>query len=199
MLNRPTEKELFLTNATRPLTPQYYLASPYTSPGQQAREDHVEASRQAGVALRRQGYLIYCPLLAGSHELDSGWYHYDLGHLRDCRGGLIILTLPGWEKSFGIQLELAAAIALERPVKLLDPEGVIDPKLLERIKLRNLPPEAVTVLADGTASVRSDSGEPVSTKWIASLFLAGRDLQEVAQSFGVGLSAVEDALRYELW
>ena len=194
----PSEKELFLSNAQRPLPQQHYLASPYTTHCPETQADYVEASRQAGKKLRKQGYVVYCPLLAGSHPIPSGWYHYDLGHLRDCRGGMMVLTLPGWQKSHGIQLEMAAALVLERPIKMLEPEGFVDAALLARIKSRHPVPSRVTLREDGVATVTAANGGNVTTQALRAAFVAGTSPQQLAAENQLPPESVYDALRYEL-
>ena len=197
-MKTPAEKDMFLTNATRTLPQQHYLASPYTAKCSSARADYAEAARQAGENLRQKGYVIYCPLLAGSHELPYGWYHYDLGHLRDCKAGLLILTIPGWEKSYGIQLEIAAALALERPIKMLDPEGLVDPELMNRIRTRSNTPHDVEVSEDGVAFVTSKDHQPVSTKLVSTTFAKGKSITAVAHELNIETGVVSNAIRYEL-
>ena len=193
-----SEKDLFLTNATKPLPEQHYLASPYTSSTALAQRQYTEASQQAGEALRRQGYVVYCPLLAGSHELPSGWYHYDLAHIRDSRGGLLILTLPGWEKSHGIQLEMAAALALGYPIQLISPRGLVDPELLASIRERHAAPKTIAIDEHGVSTVADRNGDPVSTRSVASNFAAGKDIGNTADQLNLTPETVCDALRYHL-
>ena len=194
----PSEKELFLTNATRKLPQQHYLASPYTTNSPSASADYAEAARQAGENLRKKGYTVYCPLLAGSHPIPYGWYHYDLGHLRDCKAGLLILTLPRWEKSYGIQMEVAATIALERPVTMLSPEGLVDPELINQIRTRFKTPDNVEVYDDGAAFVLSKDQLPVTTKVVSNTFAAGKNISEVAEELNMEQQSVCNAIRYEL-
>ena len=194
----PTEKEMFLANAQRPLPQQHYLASPYAAKSAEASADYAEAARQAGVVLRQQGYIVYCPLLAGSQQLPSGWYHYDLGHLRDCRGGMFVLTLPGWQKSHGIQLEIAAALVLERPIKMLDPKDFVDAELLSRINSRHHLPQRVTIKEDGVATIMSTDGETMTTQAVREAFVAGQSPLSLASRNKLELDSVFDALRYEM-
>ena len=194
----PSEPEIFLTNAQHPLPQQHYLASPYTAKTPEASADYAEAARQASVVLRQQGYIVYCPLLAGNHPLPTGWYHYDLGHLRDCKAGLLVLTLPGWQKSHGIQLEMAAALSLERPITMLQPEGLVDHALLSKIGSQNTVPPQVTIAQDGVATVASKAGHAVSTQKIKDAFAAGASPQQLARDNSTELECIHDAIRYEL-
>ena len=182
-----SERARFLTSATTPLSPQFYLASPYTAPTAEAEEDYREASRQAGVTLRRNGYVVYCPLLADG-DTANGWYHYDLAHLRDCRGGLLALKLPGWEHSFGMQIEIAATLALERPVKLLEPSQFVDRNLLERIEKR------MTL----TGAVRHDDGSVVPHSAITARFQSGHSIESICDDLKIASQEVETALRNAL-
>ena len=193
-----SEKDLFLANATKPLPEQHYLASPYTSSTALAQRQYTEASRQAGEALRRQGYVVYCPLLSGSHELSSGWYHYDLAHVRDSRGGLLILTLPGWEKSHGIQLEMAAALALGYSIQLISPTGLVDPELLASIRNGHAVPKTITIDEQGVSTVVDCNDDLVYTRAVASNFAAGNDIEDTADQLNLPPETVCDALRYHL-
>ena len=194
----PSEKELFLANATRKLPQQHYLASPYTTNSPSTSADYAEAARQAGENLRKKGYTVYCPLLAGSHPIPYGWYHYDLGHLRDCKAGLLILTLPRWEKSYGIQMEIAAAIALERPVTMLSPEGLVDPELINRIRTCLKTPEHIEVSEYGVAFVMSKDQLPITTEAVSKTFAAGKSITEVADELNMEQQSVCNAIRYQL-
>ena len=193
-----SERDLFITNATKPLPNQHYLASPYTSHTEEAQKQYTEASRQAGVTLRQRGYAVYCPLLAGSHALHSGWYHYDLAHVRDCRAGILILTLPGWEKSHGIQLEIAAALALGYPVQLMDPTNLVDPELLKEIHSNHPLPPDITVDDDGMSTTMNHDGDPIETKMITTHFAAGNSIDDTAKEMNISPETVCNALRYHL-
>ena len=165
----PSERELFLSHATRALPQQHYLASPFSAESAELRADYVEASRQAGEKLRRDGYVVYCPLLVGDGKTPRyGWYHYDLAHLRDCKGGLFVLPLPGWEESFGVALEIAAMLALERPVTMLDVTASVDPELVARIQRRR--------------RERQPAAEPHR---IVTDFLSGMSVDKICANTGV--------------
>lgn len=51
---------------------------------------------------------------------DEWWYDYDLGWLSHCVE-LVVLTLPGWQESKGVLLEIEAAESWSIPISYFDP------------------------------------------------------------------------------
>ena len=94
-----------------------YLASPYTAP---TDEDWKEKYRYkqacyAAASLMQQGHTVFSPI-AHSHGVarfvpdhsHDFWMSQDLPFL-DFAAKMIVLTLPGWEKSRGIKQEIEHA------------------------------------------------------------------------------------------
>ena len=53
------------------------------------------------------------------HKNDQPWYEYDVGWLPHC-DELVILMLPGWNKSEGVRIEIKAAGALGIAVRRIE-------------------------------------------------------------------------------
>jgi len=49
------------------------------------------------------------------------WEAVDRRHLEVC-DEVVVLTLPGWQESQGVQAELRIAAALGKPIRYLDPD-----------------------------------------------------------------------------
>ncbi len=103
-----------------------YLASPYSGPAE------VQAERLAAVQERTRqliaaGVVVFSPIaysasLADRAEPPQGWYEFDLAFLSRC-DRLEVLALPGWEESYGVNLELCRAQELKLPASFAYPEG----------------------------------------------------------------------------
>jgi hypothetical protein len=112
-----------------------YVASPYSDPDPAVREARYEAACRATADLIRRGTPVFSPIVYGHplcrYDLPTDWTFWqrlDLQYLAMC-DEVIVLKLPGWEQSKGVQAEIAAARALGRPVSFLDPiEVSADPQ-----------------------------------------------------------------------
>jgi hypothetical protein len=102
-----------------------YLASPYTDIDPTVRQQRFEAACRAAAELMRAGKTIFAPI-AYSHVLCSYelpinwnfWQRHDREYLEVCEG-VVVLMLPGWEESVGVQAEIAIARELGKPVTYL--------------------------------------------------------------------------------
>ena len=102
-----------------------YLCSPYSHSDPAVREQRFEAACRATAELIRQGKSIFAPI-PYSHVLCSYglpldwqfWQRIDLAFLAIC-DEVIVLKLRGWQRSVGVQAEIAAARALGKPVTFL--------------------------------------------------------------------------------
>ena len=102
-----------------------YICSPYTSSDPAVRQARFEAACRITAELIRQGKPTFSPI-AYSHPLCryglplhwAFWQKHDLRFLEMC-SEVIVLKLPQWEKSIGVQAEIAAARALGKPVTFL--------------------------------------------------------------------------------
>ena len=112
-----------------------YLASPYTplgvtDPLQRAiiREDRFSAVCNAAAKLMQAGKVTFCPI-AHSHPIEKHfvspeggefWKKQDEPYLNFCTE-LVVLMLPGWEESTGVQHEIAEAKLRKIPISYMEP------------------------------------------------------------------------------
>lgn len=106
----------------------FYLAIPYT--GREALSYKV-SSRVAG-KLMEGGVLVFSPITHSHaiveesnldpHDCDL-WLDLDLRILRHC-DRLVVVTLPGWEQSQGVQIEMDEAQRRGIPISFVPPDMV---------------------------------------------------------------------------
>ena len=99
-----------------------YLATPLTHSDPAIYAARLEVARAYTVRRISEGAVVFCPVsysapLAAAPP--ASWYHFDLHFLRAC-GDLEILTLPEWESSFGVQLEMVVAQLWGMPIRYVD-------------------------------------------------------------------------------
>lgn len=101
-----------------------YLASPYSHPDAEMREDRFRRVCVATAALMREGVHVYSPI-AASHPLATiaelptdfaFWQSYDEAMISRC-SEVWVLTLPGWSESVGVREEIAIARRHGIPVR----------------------------------------------------------------------------------
>jgi hypothetical protein len=100
-----------------------YLASPYSHPDGSVREARFRAACEKAAALLRAGTLVYSPIVH-SHPLaalglpgDWAFWAAHNQHMLGLCSALVVLQLPGWEQSRGIDAEVEMAQALRLPVR----------------------------------------------------------------------------------
>jgi len=95
-----------------------YLASPYTPMNGESPEERVEIVTKVAAKLMAKGYIVFSPIVH-SHPIADHlpeslrfdhqfWMNQDLPILERC-DQLIVLRLPGWDKSKGIAHEMVFA------------------------------------------------------------------------------------------
>ena len=107
----------------------WYLACPYSSPHYMVRRARFDAANQVAANLIAEGRMVYSPISMGHPIAEAGaghtwedWKALDLAILESPRcEGVIVLTIVGWDRSAGVEAEIAAAKALGKPVLYLDP------------------------------------------------------------------------------
>ena len=115
----------------------WYLASPYSKfPGglaQAHRQVCIEVGRlvQAGVAVfsaiaHSHKVAEYCKINPRAHEI---WIPLDQALMASAKG-LIVLTLPGWERSIGVGFEISYFEATKQPIVYMMP-GTVPGGVLE--------------------------------------------------------------------
>lgn len=96
--------------------PLVYLAVPYSHPDPKVSLYRFDMVNKAAAELTRQGLTVFSPIsqshpIATSYGLpvDWGfWEKFDRNFL-SCCNTLYVLKLDGWEKSHGVQSEIAIA------------------------------------------------------------------------------------------
>lgn len=112
-----------------------YLASPYSHPDPDVREQRYRDACRATAALLRAGLTVFSPI-AHSHALvEHGlpadwkfWERFDHAYLERC-DLLVVLMLAGWKISVGVQAEIRIARELGKPVSYLEAEAPGSPTL----------------------------------------------------------------------
>lgn len=112
-----------------------YLASPYSDPNPEVKEQRFNDVCRAAAELMRRGILIFSPI-AHTHPianfgLPSGWEfwrQFDYHHIETSEQ-VWVLTLPGWADSVGVSAEVEIAKELGKPVRLVD-AGTLVPRML---------------------------------------------------------------------
>ena len=105
-----------------------YLASPYSHPDRAVRRRRFRAACRAAGAMLRAGLMVYSPIAhsaaiasAGLDDMDHDfWMHVDRPYLEWCHM-VMVLTLDGWRESRGVNIEIAQARAMHKPVSLIAP------------------------------------------------------------------------------
>lgn len=105
-----------------------YLAVPYSDPDQTVRLARFEAANKAAAKLMAEGEFVFSPIshthpIALSGGLPLGWDYweqYDRAILSVC-GRLIVLKMPGWDRSEGVKAECAIAEELGIEIEWMDP------------------------------------------------------------------------------
>ena len=108
-----------------------YLASPYSHSDPSTRQDRYKKSCRATAKLMAAGVPVFSPLCnsvpaveLGGLELDhAGFLAVDLEILRRC-DEVLILGLEGWEASLGVRQEMFEALALAKPIILIDETAI---------------------------------------------------------------------------
>ncbi len=107
--------------------PMLYLASPYSHPNPSVREARFQAACEAAAALVRAGRIVFAPIVhshpIAQHGLPTDWSYWERGDRRflEVSDEVVVLTLPGWRESRGVQAEIQIAGELRKPVTYLAP------------------------------------------------------------------------------
>lgn len=126
MISHQMSKDTKNTNkeARKPI---YYLGAPYTDPDPKIRAFRTKAVTQFCYDQLNEGRLVYSPL---THNVPIdrlgilgdylSWIDFDHGMLARL-DGLIVLKLPGWERSKGLKAEMDMAEKLGLPIEEVIP------------------------------------------------------------------------------
>ena len=102
-----------------------YIASPYSHPDEKVRQQRFDAVCRFAAKLMQVGHNVFSPI-AHSHpislKLDSMahdfWLNQDLSFIERWADMVIILMLPGWVESKGIDGEITMAKKLNIPISM---------------------------------------------------------------------------------
>ena len=114
-----------------------YLATPYSHPNPDIRQQRFDLVNRVALRLIRQGYFVYSPIthnhpLAILGELPVGWEYWkehDYLLLSKCTK-LMVLYVDGWMESVGVKAEITYAAKLGIPMEFIDPYLHTDEKIL---------------------------------------------------------------------
>ena len=109
-----------------------YLGLPYSDDDPLVEDWRAEVSNVIAVDLTKQGRIIFAPIsawhnLARKHELPGTfeyWLKLDEEFIKASKK-IIIITLPGWDKSTGVSGEIKLAKKYHIPIEYIDPEPYI--------------------------------------------------------------------------
>lgn len=121
------------------MTDIIYLACPYTSPDEAVRNERQALATKVAAYLMQQGNVVFSPITHGhavaAHlpaELTNDgefWMVQCLPVLERC-SVLVILPLPGWEKSKGIAQEVRFALERGMDIAMLQNKSGQDYEVL---------------------------------------------------------------------
>lgn len=93
-----------------------YLASPYTAPTAEGREENFRLAQRATALLIKKGLAVYSPIVH-CHDMAERfsfptdylfWLKYNNSFIRRAES-MFVLKIPGWEKSKGVETEIDLA------------------------------------------------------------------------------------------
>jgi len=107
-----------------------FLSSPYTHIDPEMQHLRYLMACQAAAYLMKQGHIVFSPI-AHSHGIarfvdgdHAFWMKQDLEFLKNC-SEMIVLILPGWDRSKGIKEEIEFAESNGITVRYMDFDEVI--------------------------------------------------------------------------
>ena len=105
-----------------------YVANPYSSSDPDLMHTRYERTAAFVAKRMRKGEVLYSPIvhhhqMAIDHKLPTDWPFWRNidGTLLAAAQKLTVLKLTGWEKSVGVQAEIAIALARNIPVEYAEP------------------------------------------------------------------------------
>ena len=118
-----------------------YLAAPFSHPSPAIRYARIEAATHAATHLTKMGAFVYSPLsyvavLGGEVTLpNEKWLNHCTIFLAACQR-LMIMCLPGFDTSFGCNLEFSLAKVLKLDIvfwKEADLKQIIPPDVWKKL------------------------------------------------------------------
>lgn len=109
-----------------------YLASPYSHPDPLVMKTRFLLAEQCTAALLKRKAWVYSPVvhcheLAAKYQLPTDfayWQEYNIAMIKRCES-FVILAIPGWEESKGVNGEISVARMLGMPIAHCNEEGEI--------------------------------------------------------------------------
>ncbi len=104
-----------------------YLASPYSHSSQAIQQHRYQKACRATAKLMAAGIPVFSPLcnsvpaveLGGLETDHDGFLAVDIPILQRC-DEVLIIGLAGWEQSLGVKKEMFEALALRKPITVID-------------------------------------------------------------------------------
>jgi len=105
-----------------------YLAGPYTHDSILVRQKRFEALTKKTAELMREGFVVFSPIthghaIAERHEMPIDfkfWKDHNMEMLRHATK-MIVLRIPGYYESIGVNREIEAAEMLDLPIEWVNP------------------------------------------------------------------------------
>jgi len=93
-----------------------YLASPYSHPDDEVREDNYIVVSNIAADMVSNGYVVFSPIsyghnLLGFKNMPSNWefwFNFCVAFLLRC-DKLVVCKMPGWDNSIGVKEEIEIA------------------------------------------------------------------------------------------
>ena len=122
-----------------------YLAIPYSHEDKFVLEYRVLVSDTIAAALVEEGRIIYAPIsswhrIATNYKIGldwKTWARFDREFIKASKK-LLVVTLPGWAKSSGVQAELKLAKKFRVPIEFVEPNKYIDHPMIPVITIGDL-------------------------------------------------------------
>ena len=116
-----------------------YLGLPYTDDDQSVKDWRTSVSDRVAADLTKQGRIIFAPIsawhhIAKKHELPTTfeyWLELDEEFIK-ISSRLLVITLPGWYMSTGVNAEIELAIKYKIPIDFIDPKPYLTDKEKEK-------------------------------------------------------------------
>ena len=116
-----------------------YLGLPYSDYSVFVRDWRASVSDRIAADLTKQGRIIFAPISAWHHIAKKYklpgtfeyWLKLDEEFIKASKK-LLIITLPGWQKSTGVSEEIKLAKKYKIPIDYVDPEPYLTEKEKEK-------------------------------------------------------------------
>lgn len=111
----------------------FYISNPYNGTDEQ-KEERAKIAAEVCGKLLKQGLFAWSPIVHNHammkvydqftlEERKELMLEFDFSLLQEAQG-MIVLTIDGWEESYGVSQEIALCEELEIPITYLDPKSL---------------------------------------------------------------------------